>query len=492
MGNSQAQQLVAMAAKDSHASFNGRETSFRRLRRWASRLSVAAAATKDCQKALKQCRSTPDDTEAQKRIANKWNRESRKRIHRSTLFSKFGASKSKWPVPNVESLFLPDYPVRCCGPQELDGFEVLDVIAAGSFGNVLKVRCDDDKKEYALKVIDKARLVHRCHAMVSQAKEEVSIQSDLSGKSSCFVASLLSHWQTRKRLYLLLEYFPNGELFALWKLHGKFSESLARLYLAELACAIDFLHDSGVVFRDLKLENVVMDSDGHLVLIDFGLSKWLRRGQVTRTMCGTLAYSAPEMLCGRPYNHSVDWWSLGILFYALVTGKFPLHAAPTCRQMRQLVRQHSFEAPASLTWECRYTIERLLQKLPERRIVSLSALARSPFFKGRINFDLVRSRAYEPSSFCTQLDLSCRPSSTEQHQLTRLRRPKFDSEEAITRLIDDESDGEEDGEGEVRDKDDGDTGGDKDCNCCDCCRRDNFEHFEQDDETLVEAFGTKL
>ncbi|PAA55472.1 hypothetical protein BOX15_Mlig028985g1 [Macrostomum lignano] len=408
-----------------------RQSSFRRLRRWASGLSLRSSGRGGVGGA--RTPTEPPSEEEQRRIARKWNRESRNRVHRSTLFDPFGSSKTKWPVPFIESLFLPDFRIRS-GPEELEDLEVLDVIAAGSFGNVLKVRGDNDKKIYALKVIDKARLLQHGHAVVQQCKDEVGAQAAVG--RSAFVASLLGHWQSRKRLYLLLEFFPNGELFALWKLHGQFSESLSRLYIAELACAIDYLHSCGVVFRDLKLENVVIDGLGHLVLIDFGLCKWLRRGQSTLTICGTLAYAAPEMLLGQPYDHSIDWWSLGILFYALVVGKFPLHGARHHRQMAAWVRRHEYEAPASLSWECRCTLERLLQKSPARRLASLPALCGSPFFKGRISFDMVQSRSLDPAAFHTQQDLSGRPADAEQHRLTQLRPVAFDPEDAVSRLID--------------------------------------------------------
>uniref|UniRef100_A0A1I8HHL2 Protein kinase domain-containing protein n=1 Tax=Macrostomum lignano TaxID=282301 RepID=A0A1I8HHL2_9PLAT len=374
-----------------------RQSSFRRIRRWASRLSFRSHSGRAASSGLGVARADGVDAD----------------------------ELSKWPVPFIESLFLPEFPVRP-GPHELGELEVsleaseedpgvLDVISAGAFGNVLKVRSEDDKQLYALKVIDKARLLSQGHGVVRQSKDEVGVQ--LAIGYSTFVAALQCHWQTRKRLYLLLQFLPNGELFADWRRHGRYSEPLARFYVAELACCLDFLHSRGVIFRDLKLENVVLDAAGHPVLVDFGLCKWLKRGQNTRTICGTLTYAAPEMLNGQPYDHSVDWWSLGILFYALVCGKFPLHGARSHRQMAQMIRGHEYETPGRLSWQCRYTVEQLLQKNPRRRLASLPDLAQSPFYAelgagcetsatpaGGKLFEALAARRLDPAAFATEDD----------------------------------------------------------------------------------------
>ncbi|PAA65226.1 hypothetical protein BOX15_Mlig009969g1 [Macrostomum lignano] len=433
-----------------------RQSSFRRIRRWASRLSFRSHSGRAASSGLGVARAdgvdadelvsgaeqnrlaTPPEPELESEhqqqqpqpeqqhqimagsaapvseLADRWNRGSRRCIQQSTLGDPFGGSKSKWPVPFIESLFLPEFPVRP-GPHELGELEVLDVISAGAFGNVLKVRSEDDKQLYALKVIDKARLLSQGHGVVRQSKDEVGVQ--LAIGYSTFVAALQCHWQTRKRLYLLLQFLPNGELFADWRRHGRYSEPLARFYVAELACCLDFLHSRGVIFRDLKLENVVLDAAGHPVLVDFGLCKWLKRGQNTRTICGTLTYAAPEMLNGQPYDHSVDWWSLGILFYALVCGKFPLHGARSHRQMAQMIRGHEYETPGRLSWQCRYTVEQLLQKNPRRRLASLPDLAQSPFYAelgagcetsatpaGGKLFEALAARRLDPAAFATEDD----------------------------------------------------------------------------------------
>nr|XP_026499596.1 serine/threonine-protein kinase S6KL [Vanessa tameamea] len=121
---------------------------------------------------------------------------------------------------------------------------------------------------------------------VRQVKEEARIQAAVGHHS--FIAGAVSRWQTKKRLYI--EYIPGGELLALLEKYSKLPEELVKIFVAEIAIAIDFLHNAGVIYRDLKPENILLDSDLHIQLVDFGLSKWLSIGSRTTTLCGTLKY----------------------------------------------------------------------------------------------------------------------------------------------------------------------------------------------------------
>jgi serine/threonine protein kinase len=132
-----------------------------------------------------------------------------------------------------------------------------------------------------------------------------------------FLVSLHSSFQTKERLYFVLDYVNGGELFFHLQRERHFSEHRARFYSAEMASAIGYLHAQGVVYRDLKPENILLDAEGHLVLTDFGLCK---EGldldgphQTTATFCGTPEYLAPEVIRKEAYGRSVDWWCLGNL-----------------------------------------------------------------------------------------------------------------------------------------------------------------------------------
>ncbi|RVE63853.1 hypothetical protein OJAV_G00140520 [Oryzias javanicus] len=189
------------------------------------------------------------------------------------------------------------------------------------------------KKVYAVKVIPKSEILKL--GVLEQSKEEVIIQS-LKPFDCClqrqvrhpFVHDLQDCWQTQRHLYIMCDYCSTGDLYTYWQMIGQFSEDTVRVFAAELGSAIGFLHDFGVIHRDVKMENILLTDNGHLRLADFGLSRRLERGGRAFTICGTIQYMAPEVLSGGPYNHAADWWSLGILLFSLTTGKFPVPPEP--------------------------------------------------------------------------------------------------------------------------------------------------------------------
>lgn len=113
-----------------------------------------------------------------------------------------------------------------------------------------------------------------------------------------------------------------GELF-FHLCQQKFTEERARFYAAEILLALNCLHTNGVIYRDLKPENVLLDSEGHIRLTDFGLSKHLTTQKVTDTFCGTPEYLAPEVIRGKGHDHRVDLWSFGVLLYEMISGVNP-------------------------------------------------------------------------------------------------------------------------------------------------------------------------
>jgi len=229
------------------------------------------------------------------------------------------SSKTVWPVNLCEAPFLPEFPIRN-GIDE-SNFIVLEIISSGGYGKVYKVVKKDDDNIFAMKVISKSQILK--DNAVRQVKDEIKIHL-LCGHHPFLIPSLF-HWQSKKHLYLVTPFISGGDLHKLWKITGCFDIELIKIYVGELALAIDFLHNAGIIYRDLKMENVLIESNGHLKLIDFGLSKWLSFGGRTYTLCGTLHYMAPEVLqpksIGEGYTHSVDWWSLGVLLFALLEGE---------------------------------------------------------------------------------------------------------------------------------------------------------------------------
>jgi serum/glucocorticoid-regulated kinase 2 len=170
-----------------------------------------------------------------------------------------------------------------------EDFELLCVIGRGSFGKVMQVRKKDDGKIYAMKVMKKAAIIAK--NQVTHTKDEKNILQKISHP---FIVKLNYAFQTKDKLYMILDYVNGGELFFHLKKEGKFSEDRVRLYAAEIASALLHLHSHGIIYRDLKPENILIDSDGHIVITDFGLSKEVPRDETTHTFCGTPEYLAPE------------------------------------------------------------------------------------------------------------------------------------------------------------------------------------------------------
>ncbi|OXU30185.1 hypothetical protein TSAR_007638 [Trichomalopsis sarcophagae] len=244
-----------------------------------------------------------------------WSRFSRRSWSDNTLNNPLSLSKTAWPVPRFEAIFLPEFPVKETPLK--NEYVFIDIISKGAYGRVYKVQKKETREVFALKIISKAQIV--AENSIDQAKQEVSIQRAVGHHT--FIANSPYHWQGRKTLYILTQFIGGGELFSLVEEYGCLSEDVVRIYIGEIALALDFLHNAGIIHRDLKASNILLDNEGHAMLIDFGLAKWLRPLQRTGTFCGTFEYMAPEIVKRQYYGHEADWWSLGVLACFLLTNQ---------------------------------------------------------------------------------------------------------------------------------------------------------------------------
>ncbi|XP_021929735.1 serine/threonine-protein kinase S6KL-like isoform X2 [Zootermopsis nevadensis] len=328
-------------------------------------------------------------------VSRPWSRVSRRRWRQTTLSDPLEAAKTAWPVSYVEAVFLPEFKIK--GDITERDFQVISTISRGAFGKVYKVVKKDTNEIYALKILSKSQIISE--NAVQQVKDEVGIQS-MCGHNP-FIVNCPFFWQNRKQLFIVSEFVSGGELLELCQSYGILPEELVRIYVAEISLALDFLHNAGVIYRDIKLENILLDDEGHAQLIDFGLAKWIKYGSRTTTICGTRQYMAPEVVSMEPYGHAVDWWSLGVVACCMLSGQFPLAAVG--------IAVSDQKVPGSLPVDCSFSpaakglLQRLLEPDPQSRLRSLLALQGIAFFK---DFSFADARAKKPSDIFTAMRTS--------------------------------------------------------------------------------------
>jgi len=208
----------------------------------------------------------------------------------------------------------------------LNDFQIIKLLGKGAFGKVLLVYNEELKKYFAMKTLRKDYI--KKNQQTKHTKEERKILEKIDYP---FISKLYYAFQNEKKLFMITEYMPGGEMFYHLHMNDHFNENKARFYIAEIVLAIDHLHKNNILYRDLKPENILLDELGHIKLTDFGLSKIMNNIEKDRTytVCGTPIYVAPEVLTGQGYNKLVDWWSVGVLLYEFLAGYSPYREART-------------------------------------------------------------------------------------------------------------------------------------------------------------------
>ena len=199
-------------------------------------------------------------------------------------------------------------------------FDPLYLIGTGSLGKVILVRYKKNKNIYAMKELSKSKI--KINKQEENSKSERDLMIELT---SPFIVNIKFAFQDETKLYIVSEFLQGGDMF--YHMHHStinFTENTVKFYIIELILAIEFFHENNVIYRDLKPENILMNSEGHIKISDFGLSKKLENQKdKAYTLCGTLQYLAPEILKNKGYDKSVDWWSLGCIYYEMLTGNLP-------------------------------------------------------------------------------------------------------------------------------------------------------------------------
>ncbi|RZC34282.1 ribosomal protein S6 kinase 2 beta, partial [Asbolus verrucosus] len=274
-------------------------------------------------------------------------------------------------------------------------FELLKVLGEGSFGKVFLVRKvvgTDNGRLYAMKVLKKATLKVRDR---HRTKMERNILVDVEHP---FIVRLHYAFQTAGKLYLILDFLRGGDLFSRLSKEVMFTEEDVKFYLAELALALNHLHSLGIIYRDLKPENVLLDADGHIALTDFGLSKLPLEEGKAYSFCGTVEYMAPEVVNRKGHSFAADWWSFGVLMFEMLTGSLPFQGANRRDTMTQILKA-KLGMPANLSPEAQSLLRALFKRNPANRLGAgpggVEDMKKHEFF-ATIDFDALLAKKIRP------------------------------------------------------------------------------------------------
>ena len=277
-------------------------------------------------------------------------------------------------------------------------FGLGNILGQGAFGKVVKVSYQYNEEEpFALKVMHKDQLIETDAVECIKSEQKVLA---LQGKPS-FLTDLKASFQDEENVYMVMEFLSGGDLLGHLEKSKRFSEKRTQLYLAEVSLGLFFLHGRGIIYRDMKPENILVDHEGHLKLADFGLCKeGIWNGETTTdTYCGTLDYMAPEILLRKEYDCAVDLWSLGILVYEMLHGDIPFYDENEEKQLKKMLKGIP-SYPTTISRRGAGLISSLLKINAKERIgytlsEGFAEFKSHPFFEG-MNWTLVEERKLTP------------------------------------------------------------------------------------------------
>ncbi|ODV59505.1 uncharacterized protein ASCRUDRAFT_9189 [Ascoidea rubescens DSM 1968] len=278
----------------------------------------------------------------------------------------------------------------------LDDFQFLAVLGKGNFGKVMLAESRHTHKLCAIKVLKKDFILE--HDEVESTMSEKRVFLAANRERHPFLINLHCCFQTENRIYFVMEYVPGGDL--MWHIQKqRFSQRRAQFYAAEVLLGLKYFHDNGIIYRDLKLDNIMLAPEGHIKIGDYGLCKedmWY--GNTTSTFCGTPEFMAPEILKEQKYGKAVDWWAFGVLLYQMLLAQSPFKGDDGDEVFNAILTDEPLY-PIQMASDAVSILQALLHRDPEKRLGAgprdAEEVMNHPYFK-KINFDDVLHKRTKP------------------------------------------------------------------------------------------------
>ncbi|KAF4592604.1 protein kinase c [Ophiocordyceps camponoti-floridani] len=278
----------------------------------------------------------------------------------------------------------------------LDHFNFLAVLGKGNFGKVMLAETKRSRKLYAIKVLKKEFIIENDE--VESIKSEKRVFLIANKERHPFLTNLHACFQTETRVYFVMEYVSGGDLM-LHIQRGQFGTKRAQFYAAEVCLALKYFHENGVIYRDLKLDNIMLTLDGHIKVADYGLCKedmWY--GSTTSTFCGTPEFMAPEILLDKKYGRAVDWWAFGVLIYQMLLQQSPFRGEDEDEIYDAILADEPLY-PIHMPRDSVSILQKLLTREPDQRLGSgptdAQEVMSQPFFRN-INWDEIYHKRVQP------------------------------------------------------------------------------------------------